>query len=40
MDMWYFCWVIGMGAALGFGIINAMWLEAHSPAEAEAGDGN
>jgi len=25
--MWYFTWVLGIGVALGFGIINAMWLE-------------
>lgn len=26
--MWYFNWILGVGAALGFGIISAMWLEA------------
>jgi len=26
--MWYFTWVLGIGAALAFGIINVMWLEA------------
>lgn len=26
--MWYFAWILGIGVALGFGIINAMWLEA------------
>lgn len=26
--MWYFSWMLGIGVALGFGIINAMWLEA------------
>ncbi|WP_027784488.1 MULTISPECIES: cytochrome bd-I oxidase subunit CydX [Burkholderia] len=26
--MWYFSWILGIGVALGFGIINAMWLEA------------
>ncbi|WP_075687054.1 cytochrome bd-I oxidase subunit CydX [Serratia marcescens] len=26
--MWYFSWIRGIGVALGFGIINAMWLEA------------
>jgi cyd operon protein YbgT len=26
--MWYFTWILGIGFALGFGIINAMWLEA------------
>jgi cyd operon protein YbgT len=27
--MWYFTWILGIGAALGFGIINVMWLEAN-----------
>ncbi|GAB2917231.1 hypothetical protein GCM10027093_64770 [Paraburkholderia jirisanensis] len=26
--MWYFSWMLGIGVALGFGIINVMWLEA------------
>jgi cyd operon protein YbgT len=26
--MWYFAWILGVGAALAFGIINVMWLEA------------
>ncbi|MGY6216854.1 cytochrome bd-I oxidase subunit CydX [Methylolobus aquaticus] len=26
--MWYFAWVLGVGLACAFGIINAMWLEA------------
>ncbi|HDR8946652.1 cytochrome bd-I oxidase subunit CydX [Burkholderia vietnamiensis] len=26
--MWYFSWILGIGVALGFGVINAMWLEA------------
>ncbi|HYS66943.1 MAG TPA: cytochrome bd-I oxidase subunit CydX [Paraburkholderia sp.] len=27
--MWYFTWILGIGVALGFGIINVMWLEAN-----------
>lgn len=27
--MWYFTWILGIGLALAFGIINVMWLEAH-----------
>ncbi len=27
--MWYFSWILGIGVALAFGIINAMWLEAN-----------
>lgn len=26
--MWYFTWILGLGAALAVGIINVMWLEA------------
>jgi len=26
--MWYFTWILGLGLALAFGIINVMWLEA------------
>jgi cyd operon protein YbgT len=26
--MWYFTWILGVGLACAFGIINAMWLEA------------
>jgi len=25
--MWYFSWILGVGLAMSFGIINAMWLE-------------
>lgn len=25
--MWYFTWILGVGLALSFGIINVMWLE-------------
>lgn len=25
--MWYFTWILGVGFAAAFGIINAMWLE-------------
>jgi cyd operon protein YbgT len=27
--MWYFSWILGIGVALSFGIINVMWLESH-----------
>jgi cyd operon protein YbgT len=26
--VWYFTWILGVGLALAFGIINVMWLEA------------
>jgi len=25
--MWYFSWILGLGLALIFGIVNAMWYE-------------
>ncbi len=25
--MWYFTWILGVGLACAFGIINVMWLE-------------
>lgn len=25
--MWYFTWILGIGAALAIAIINVMWLE-------------
>lgn len=25
--MWYFSWILGLGLACAFGILNAMWLE-------------
>ena len=28
--MWYFTWVLGVGFASVFAILNAMWFEAHA----------
>ena len=25
--MWYFSWILGLGLACSFGILNAMWYE-------------
>lgn len=25
--MWYFAWILGLGLACTFGILNAMWFE-------------
>ncbi|APD30433.1 hypothetical protein PATSB16_35010 [Pandoraea thiooxydans] len=38
--MWYFTWILGVGVALAFGIINVMWLEAHEDFERREQDGN
>ena len=33
--MWYFTWVLGLGLAVGFGILNALWHAFHLPADEE-----
>lgn len=35
--MWYFTWVLGVGLAVGFGIINGMWYEFHMPDPSDDG---
>lgn len=32
--MWYFCWFLGLGLAVGFGILNGIWHEFHLPEES------
>jgi cyd operon protein YbgT len=34
--MWYFTWVLGLGFAVGFGILNGIWHEFHLPLEDDA----
>lgn len=29
--MWYFTWVLGLGLAVGFGILNGIWHEFDLP---------
>ena len=33
--MWYFTWVLGLGLACSFAILNAMWLELDQPRDDE-----
>jgi cyd operon protein YbgT len=33
--MWYFSWVLGLGLACTFAILNAMWLELDASSEDE-----
>ena len=28
--MWYFSWILGIGLACSFAILNAMWYEIHA----------
>jgi len=32
--MWYFSWILGVGLACSFAILNAMWLELHEDRSA------
>jgi cyd operon protein YbgT len=32
--MWYFSWILGLGFALAFGVLNAIWYEFGEPAAA------
>lgn len=34
--MWYFSWVLGVGLAVGFGILNGLWHEFHSDPDDDA----
>ena len=38
--MWYFSWILGIGLAVAFAILNAMWLEVdeRAPEQAPADD--
>ena len=38
--MWYFSWILGLGLALAFAVLNGLWHEMHEPDqdEAEASD--
>ena len=31
--MWYFSWVLGLGFACAFAVLNAMWLELREETE-------
>lgn len=33
--MWYFSWILGIGLACAFAILNAMWLEVNEDDAAE-----
>ncbi len=33
--MWYFAWILGVTAALAFGVINVMWYEFQNEFESE-----
>ncbi len=33
--MWYFAWILGIGLACSFSILNAMWIELYFEDEAK-----
>jgi cyd operon protein YbgT len=33
--MWYFSWILGIGLACSFAILNAMWYELNADAAAD-----
>lgn len=33
--MWYFTWILGIGLACVFAILNAMWYELHADSLAQ-----
>jgi cyd operon protein YbgT len=33
--MWYFTWILGLGLALTFGVLNGIWHEFNLPDEDE-----
>jgi cytochrome bd-I ubiquinol oxidase subunit X len=37
--MWYFSWILGLGFACTFAVLNAMWLELRTDKPASPGRG-
>jgi cyd operon protein YbgT len=33
--MWYFAWILGLGLAVAFGVLNGIWHEFHLPADEQ-----
>ncbi|NDW06923.1 cytochrome bd-I oxidase subunit CydX [Jiella pacifica] len=33
--MWYFAWILGLGLAAAFGILNALWYELRTVRHAD-----
>ncbi len=33
--MWYFSWILGLGLAVAFAILNGLWHEVHSTPEED-----
>jgi cytochrome bd-I ubiquinol oxidase subunit X len=37
--MWYFSWILGVGLALTFGVLNAIWYEVMEQRHFEQANG-
>lgn len=35
--MWYFSWILGLGLALTFGVLNAIWYEVRENQREQGG---
>ncbi|MBW4022044.1 MAG: cytochrome bd-I oxidase subunit CydX [Proteobacteria bacterium] len=33
--MWYFTWILGVGLAILFGVVNGLWHEFHMPLDTD-----
>jgi cyd operon protein YbgT len=33
--MWYFTWILGVGLAVLFGVVNGLWHEFHMPLDSD-----
>lgn len=38
--MWYFSWILGVGLACSFAILNAMWFELREPKRTDGAPPN
>mgnify|MGYP006282524691 FL=1 len=38
--MWYFAWILGLGVAVMFAVINAIWLETREDDRRREGAGD
>ncbi|MCI4662300.1 MAG: cytochrome bd-I oxidase subunit CydX [Neomegalonema sp.] len=38
--MWYFTWILGLGVAVMFAVINAMWLESREDERRRLDNGH
>lgn len=34
--MWYFSWILGLGLACSFSILNALWFELHQDSQKKS----